>query len=343
MPVVPAACPVTAGLRTPPAGGTGDAERPDEVPPDSEYVDLMPRLYAYAELDPADPRRGALRDELVLGFLPVARHLAKKHGRGYPGGLDDLVQVATVGLIAAIDRWDPERAQGEFLGYLIPCVRGEILRYFRDRTWSMRVPRRLKELGVAIRRATGPLSQQLGRAPKPSELAAHLGAGVEEVIEALDAQANQSAGSLDAVAGDEEGDTPLADRLGELDRELDLVEYRDALRPLLDRLPERERTILMLRFFGEMTQTQIAERVGISQMHVSRLLSRTLAELRRGLLDDRPPAAEPPADPAGPTGPSGPAGPVSRARVPRPVPAPRSRPGAAPAAPPTGRGRTAPG
>jgi RNA polymerase sigma-B factor len=328
---------VTAGVRTPPAGGTGDEERPGEVPPDSEYVDLMPRLYAYAELDPADPRRRALRDELVLGFLPVARHLAKKHARGYPGGLDDLVQVATVGLISAIDRWDPGRAQGEFLGYLIPCVRGEILRYFRDRTWSMRVPRRLKDLGVAVRRATGPLSQQLGRAPKPSELAAHLGVGVEEIIEALDAQANQSPGSLDAVTGDEAGDGALADRLGELDRELDLVEYRDALRPLLDRLPERERTILMLRFFGEMTQTQIAERVGISQMHVSRLLTRTLAELRRGLLDDRPTAAARPA--AG----GGPPGPVSRAGAPRPVRAARSRPGAAPAAPPTARGRTAPG
>jgi RNA polymerase sigma-B factor len=329
---------VTAGLSTPPAGGDiGGREGPDdaaEVPPDSEYVDLMPRLYAYAALDPADPRRRPLRDELVLGFLPVARHLAKKHSRGYPGGLDDLVQVATVGLISAIDRWDPERAQGEFLGYLIPCVRGEILRYFRDRTWTMRVPRRLKDLGVAIRRVTGPLSQQLGRAPKPSELAAHLDAPIEEVIEALDAQANQNAGSLDAVAGDEEGDTPLADRLGELDRELDLVEYRDALRPLLDRLPERERTILMLRFFGEMTQTQIAERVGISQMHVSRLLSRTLAELRRDLLDDRPSA---------PAEREVHAAPLSRSRASRPAPAGRSRPGAAPAAPPAARGRTAPG
>jgi RNA polymerase sigma-B factor len=288
---------VRAGPTTPPTGGTvGEDTRADsvdvsaEVPPDSEYVDLMPSLYAYAEMDPGDPRRRALREELVLGFLPVARHIAKKHSRGCPGGLDDLVQVATVGLISAIDRWDPERARGEFLGYLIPCVRGEILRYFRDRTWNLRVPRRLKDLGVAIRRATGPLSQQLGRAPKPSELAIHLDAGVEEIIEALDAQANQSAGSLDAVASDEDGDTPLTDRLGELDRELDLVEFRDALRPLLDRLPQRERTILVLRFFGEMTQTQIAERVGISQMHVSRLLSRTLAELRRGLLDDRPPA-----------------------------------------------------
>ncbi|MFC5948102.1 SigB/SigF/SigG family RNA polymerase sigma factor [Pseudonocardia lutea] len=328
---------MTAGLTTPPAeGGTGDELRPvesAEVLPDSEYVNLMPELYAYAAMAADDPRRRALRDELVLGFLPVARHLARKHGRGYPGGLDDLVQVATVGLISAIDRWDPERAQGEFLGYLIPCVRGEILRYFRDRTWTMRVPRRLKDLGVALRRATGPLSQQLGRAPRPSELAAHLGVPVDEVIEALDAQANQSAGSLDAVAGDEEGDTPLADRLGELDHELDLVEYRDALRPLLDRLPERERTIIMLRFFGEMTQTQIAERVGISQMHVSRLLARTLAELRRGLLDDGPPAAGQPGDAPGR---------LSRARVAPPAPAARSRPGAAPAVPPAAPGRTAP-
>jgi RNA polymerase sigma-B factor len=150
----------------------------------------------------------------------------------------------------------------------------------------MRVPRRLKDLTVAIRQVTGPLSQQLGRAPRPSELAAHLDVPLDEVIEALDAETNQHSGSLDAVLGEDDADNPIANRLGGLDRALDLVEYRHALRPLLDRLPERERTILLLRFFGEMTQTQIAERVGISQMHVSRLLTRTLRWLRTELLDD---------------------------------------------------------
>ncbi|MCE0763835.1 SigB/SigF/SigG family RNA polymerase sigma factor [Pseudonocardia kujensis] len=254
----------------------------------SEYVGLMPALERYASLPADHPERTRLREELALGFLPVVRNLAARHARGYPGGLEDLVQVGTVGLLSALDRWDPELARGEFLGYLVPCVRGEILRYFRDRTWTMRVPRRLKDLTVAIRQVTGPMSQQLGRAPRPSELAAHLDVPVDEVIEALDAEANQHSGSLDAVLGEDDADNPIGNRLGELDRALDLVEYRHALRPLLDRLPERERTILLLRFFGEMTQTQIAERIGISQMHVSRLLSRTLRRLRAELLDDVP-------------------------------------------------------
>jgi len=253
--------------------------------PASDYVGLMPVLETFAALPESDDRREKLRDELVMGFLPVVEHLAQRHGRGYAGGIEDLVQVGTVGLITAIDRWDPERARGEFLGYLIPCVRGEMLRYFRDKTWTMRVPRRLKDLSVAIRRASGPLSQELGRAPKPSELARHLDVGVDEIIEALDAQANQRSGSLDAVGQADDPDTALSERLGELDRGLDLVENREALRPLLDALPARERTILLLRFFGDMTQTQIAERMGISQMHVSRLLARTLAQLRVGLSD----------------------------------------------------------
>jgi RNA polymerase sigma factor (sigma-70 family) len=143
--------------------------------------------------------------------------------------------------------------------------------------------RRLKDLSVAVGRASGPLSQELGRAPRPSELAAYLRAPVEEVIEALDAQANRQAGALDAV--DPQTGSPAVEGLGDYDEELEWVEYRHALRPLLDELPERERTILMLRFFGEMTQTQIAERIGISQMHVSRLLSRTLTQLRVQLLD----------------------------------------------------------
>jgi RNA polymerase sigma-B factor len=158
-----------------------------------------------------------------------------------------------------------------------------MLRWFRDRTWSMRVPRRLKELSVAIGRASGPMAQELDRAPRPSELAARLGVTVEEVIEALDARANYQAETLDAV--DPLTGIPLAERLGDLDEALERVEYRHALRPLLDALPERERMIVMLRFFGEMTQTQIAQQVGISQMHVSRLLSRTLTQLRTQLLD----------------------------------------------------------
>ncbi len=256
---------------------------PELVTVPSEYADQMPKLRRLAALPPADPRRRVLREELILAFVPVVEHLARRHAHPVVASVEELTQVGTVGLITAIDRWDPELARGEFLGYLIPCVRGEMLRWFRDRTWSMRVPRRLKDLSAAIGRASGPLAQELGRAPRPSELAAHLGAGVEEVIHALDAQANHHAGTLDAV--DPRSGIPLVERMGNLDEALEQFEYRHVLRPLLQGLPDRERTIVILRFFGELTQTQIAQQVGISQMHVSRLLSRTLTQLRAQLVE----------------------------------------------------------
>jgi RNA polymerase sigma-B factor len=148
----------------------------------------------------------------------------------------------------------------------------------------MRVPRRLKDLQSSINGAVGPLSQELGRAPRPSEIAARLGLSTEEVVEGLDAQQAYRSTSLDELVSG--ADTALTDTLGVADAELDKVEYRQTLAPLLDELPERERTILVLRFFGNMTQTQIADRVGISQMHVSRLLAQTVAGLRRRMLSD---------------------------------------------------------
>lgn len=266
------------------------------APPDpgpSEYADQMPLLHHYASLSTDDPDRERIRSRLVLAFLPVVEHLARRHGHGYRvASHDDLVQTGTVGLITAIDRWDPERAKGEFLGYLIPCVRGEILRYFRDRTWSMRVPRRLKELGVAIGKASGPLTQQLGRAPRPSELAAHLNCDREEIIEALAASADRHAAPLYPVDDDGYGE----ERIGSVEKAYEQVEYELALRPLIDDLPERERRILRLRFFEDQSQSRIAEQVGVSQMHVSRLLTRTLRRLREGLTADDPsiaPVAEP--------------------------------------------------
>jgi RNA polymerase sigma-B factor len=166
----------------------------------------------------------------------------------------------------------------------VPTVTGEIRRHFRDRTWAMRVPRRLKDLQSAINGAVGPLSQELGRAPRPSEIAHRLGLSTDEVVEGLDAQQAYRSTSLDElVAG---ADTSLTDTLGEADAELEKVEYRQTLAPLLDELPERERKILVLRFFGNMTQTQIADRIGISQMHVSRLLAQTVATLRRRMTED---------------------------------------------------------
>lgn len=252
--------------------------------PPSAYAPLMPLLYSYAERADDDPRRAELREELILGFLPVVHHLAARHSAGNPGVRDDLVQAGTIGLISAVDRWDPQRAQGEFLGYLIPCVRGEILRFFRDRTWSVHVPRRLKELGPALTRATQVLSQELGRSPRPSELAERLAVPVDVVIEALDAAANHHAEPLDAA--DPETGAAALDRIGSEDPALEDVEFREVLRPLLDTLPARERTILMLRFVEEKSQTQIAAEVGISQMHVSRLLARTLTRMRGKLAEN---------------------------------------------------------
>lgn len=266
---------------TPAGNGSTAAFRPP-----SAYADHMPRLREFAALPATDPRRALLREQLIVAYLPVVENLARKHaGRG--ATREELTQVGAVGLITAIDRWDPDLAHGELLGYLIPCIRGEILRWFRDRSWSVRVPRRLKELSVAVVRIEEPLAQELGRAPRPSELAARLGVDVTDVIDALAARANQTADPLDA--GTHGRGAPLVDQLGSADADLEKVEFRHVLRPLLETLPERERTILTLRFFGELTQTQIARRIGISQMHVSRVLARTLRDLRVAMTTDAAP------------------------------------------------------
>jgi RNA polymerase sigma-B factor len=193
--------------------------------------------------------------------------------------IDDLVQVASIGILKAVDRFDPAYGTA-FLSYAIPTVQGEIRRYFRDRTWAMRVPRVLKERHLVLAEATSELSSRLNRAPRPSEIAAHLDMPLDEVVEGLHAGESYNSTSLDQRLTASEGATTLADTLGEADHRLEMVEYRDALRPLLDALPERERTIIMLRFFGEMTQSQIAQQIGVSQMHVSRLISQTLEKLR---------------------------------------------------------------
>lgn len=248
----------------------------------AEYAHLAPLFETLSALPEGHPDRGALRRELVTGYLPVVQHIARRFAnRGEP--VDDLEQAGTVGLINAVDRFAPDRGV-DFLSYAVPTITGEVRRHFRDRTWAMRVPRRLKEMQSAINSAVGPLSQELGRAPKPSEIAERLGMATEEVLEGLDAQHAYRGPSLDELVSG--ADTPLADTLGVADAELDKVEYRQTLGPLLDELPERERTILVLRFFGNKTQTQIADEIGISQMHVSRLLARTLAQLRDRLAEE---------------------------------------------------------
>jgi RNA polymerase sigma-B factor len=196
---------------------------------------------------------------------------------------EDLLQVGAVGLIKAIDRFDPER-EVEFTTYAVPTILGELRRHFRDTTWAVHVPRRLQELRLALAKSQDALGQRLDRAPTVAELAEHLALTEEEVIEGLTAANAHTAGSLDLSADtDGGGALPLAERLGGQDDRLATVEDLVSLKPLIAALPQRERLILSLRFTEDLTQSQIGARLGLSQMHVSRLLSRTLAQLREGL------------------------------------------------------------
>ena len=222
------------------------------------------------------------REELIERYMSLVRSLARRYS--YRGEqLDDLVQIGAIGLIKAIDRFDIDRGV-ELTTYATPNIIGEIKRHFRDKGWAIRVPRRLQELKLSLTKATSELSQKNGRSPTVAELAAHLQMTEEEILEGLESANAYSAVSLDAPDGGDDDSPAVADSLGMMDESLEGVEYRESLKPLLERLPPREKRILLLRFFGNMTQSQIAAELGISQMHVSRLLARTLAQLREGLL-----------------------------------------------------------
>jgi RNA polymerase sigma-B factor len=219
------------------------------------------------------------RDELVLLHRPLAEYLARRFsGRGEPQ--EDLEQVAMLALIKAIDRFDTSR-DVQFSTYATATVVGELKRHFRDKGWALRVPRRLQETGLKVSKAVSELSQQLGRSPTVAEIAGSIGLSEEEVLEGMDTIHAYSASSLDAPA-DEEG-VPAMDKLGSEDDTLELLEGWASLAPALRGLTERERRIVYLRFFRGMTQTQIAVELGISQMHVSRLLARTLRTLRQAV------------------------------------------------------------
>jgi RNA polymerase sigma-B factor len=230
------------------------------------------------------PGRSAIRDRAITGWLPLAKAMARRFdGRGEQ--LDDLTQIATIGLIKAIDRFDPEYGN-DFASYAVPTIVGEIKRHFRDHTWDVRVPRRLQELKIDIANATAALSQSLGRSPTVADLAAHLKCGEEEILEGLEGARAYSAVSLQSLVGNGEDGTELGDLFGVEDPELRMAELRSSLGPALAGLPPREQQIVVLRFFGNLTQTQIAERVGVSQMHVSRLLAKSLTMLRTSLTND---------------------------------------------------------
>lgn len=226
----------------------------------------------------ARTRDPSLRDQLIEAHLGLAEYLARRFSnRGEP--LDDLVQVASMGLLKAVDRFDPERGV-EFSTYATHTVVGELKRHFRDKGWAVRAPRRMQELYLRIGKIVADLSQELGRSPTIPELAAQAQVSAEEVLEAMEAGQAYRFASLDASSpSDDDGDS-LGSRLGEIDPEMAEAERRVALSPLLSTLGRREQNIIHMRFFEGLTQSEIAARLGISQMHVSRLLARSLAQLR---------------------------------------------------------------
>jgi RNA polymerase sigma-B factor len=231
-------------------------------------------LEAMAALPPRHPSRSALREKAIEAWLPLAHHLAHRYsGRGEP--TDDLVQTAAIGLIKAVDKFDPSRGV-DFAGYAIPTIIGELKRHFRDRTWDIRV----QELRLSISEANSALLQSLGRSPTVADIAAHLNLTEEDVLEGLEGARAYNAVSLSTPTGDGERATELGDMLGADDGEYELAELRVALGPALASLDDREQRILTLRFYGNLTQSQIAEQIGVSQMHVSRLLARALTKLR---------------------------------------------------------------
>jgi RNA polymerase sigma-B factor len=238
-------------------------------------------LTLLADLPAGSPDRARVRGRLIELYVPLAEYLARRF-RNRGEQFDDLVQVANLGLIKSVDGFDPSRGAA-FTSYAIPMIVGELKRHFRDKGWDVRVPRRLQELRLEITKASGDLAQQLGRSPTVADLAAHLHVREEDIIEGIDSAHAYRALSLHAPVSGDEAATELGDLLGDIDHDMENVEDREALRPLIARLPQREQKIIAMRFFGNMTQSQIAAELGISQMHVSRLLSHALGVLREGL------------------------------------------------------------
>ena len=239
---------------------------------DSEERHLLARYHGDGDV--------RARDALVERFLPLARRLARRYQRGSEP-LEDLVQVASIGLVKAIDRFDPGRGTA-FSSYAVPTILGELKRYLRDTGWALHVPRGVQERVITTTAAMARLSKQLGRSPTTAELAEAAGLSREEVVGALEAATAYDTISLDAPwsAGDDDGDSRL-DRVGAGDAGFGLAELRATLGPTLRSLSERDRLVLHLRIVEDLTQSEIGERIGVSQMHVSRLIRRTLVRLQR--------------------------------------------------------------
>jgi len=245
----------------------------------NEYADVAEMFSELADCEAGSLACERQRDRIIRGCLPLAEHIARRYGgRGEPH--DDLVQAARVGLVNAVNRFDSEKG-ADFLSFAVPTMMGEVRRYFRDYGWAVKVPRRVKDLQAQLNRSRAELSQRLGRAPNASEIAEHLGVDREVVVEATIAGGHYSALSSDVQVGDDDGYRPVGDTLGGVDPGLDHILNVETVRPLIAGLPDRERIVLKLRFFDNLTQTQIAERVGCSQMHVSRLIAKAINTVRQ--------------------------------------------------------------
>ncbi|WP_067691246.1 SigB/SigF/SigG family RNA polymerase sigma factor [Nocardia jejuensis] len=244
------------------------------------YDNLEPRFGALAAMDPHDPARARLRAEIITAAMPLGENVARRYaGRGVE--YEDLAQIAAVGVVLAVDRFDPGHG-ASFLGFAIPTIMGEVKRYFRDSTWAVRVPRRTKEIQQQLAKVLPELAQRLGREPKAREIAEHLGVDIVEVTQGLIARNSHTADSLDAMltATDDSSTYSPANTLGNVDAGYALMEDTLTAGPLLAALPEQEREILIMRFGQEKSQAQIAAILGVSQMQVSRILTRVLGELR---------------------------------------------------------------
>jgi len=247
---------------------------------DDSYDDVVEMFVALRQMPAESHEYSRQRERIVARCLPLADHVASHFARRGEG-LDDLVQVARLGLMNAINRFDPTKGPS-FIGFAVPTMMGEVRRYFRDHSWGMRVPRRLRDLHVQISRTTADLAQKLGRAPTAGELSAVLEVPREEIVECLVAGDAYRLDSLDAPLGADSSGTPrsVADAVGAIDPQIEHITDREALRVIIAALPRREREVLRMRFFESMTQSQIAERIGVSQMQVSRILANTLRCLR---------------------------------------------------------------
>ena len=249
---------------------------------DDGYAEEL--LRELATVSSRDPRWERLRSELVRIHTPLARYIAHRYARtGEP--VEDVEQAALLGLVKAINRYRPGRGES-FLAYASPTMTGEVKRHFRDRTWALRMPRRLQDLRLSMRGARNDFTQEHGRAPTIEEIAGLLAISEEETIEAMAAAEAYRPMSLDVTVTDEDGSETLGEQLGGDDPEIETAVDRTAVRVLLDQLPSRERMILLYRFFGNKTQTEIARHVGLSQIQVSRLITRSLAQLRTQMLQE---------------------------------------------------------